>query len=51
MPRSSIHTKSRWHAHMQQKNVWEMFLPLRAFEDVLKELEIEQFDILYIYCI
>ena len=44
MPRSSIHIKSRWHAHMGQKTVWEMFLPLRAFEDVLMELEIEQFD-------
>ena len=44
MPGSSLHTKSRWHAHMRQKKVWEMFLPLRAFENVLMELEIEQFD-------
>ena len=44
MPGSSIHTKSRWHAHMRQKTVWEMFVSLRAFEDVLMELEIEHFD-------
>ena len=44
MPGSSLQTKSRWQAHMRQKKVWEMCLPLRAFEDVLMELEIDQLD-------